>query len=139
MMAKTFDSKTFNAMLKDSFAFFKLGDEDRAVLCLKNALDLKLDVFKLGIPGLKEAMKERFLAFVEFAKIFLKSSKTETITQFADTIRFTLFDQWDENIENALLICLNHPSINPQDLASTSISLLKRKSFLTTNSLLLTL
>ena len=139
IMTETFDSKTFNGMLGDSLTFLKHGDEAKAVLCLKNALDLKLDVFKLGIPGLKAAIKARSLAFVEFAKIVLKTSKTETITQFADSIRFTLFDQWDENVENALLICLNHASINPQDLASVSISLLKRKSFSTTNTLLLTL
>lgn len=134
-----YDPLLFLNLMQESANYLKNGLEDKAVFCLIQAINLKPDFLKLGIPGLKKAFEDHTFAFSEFAKIVAKSNRVEYMIDFADLVRFHRFNRSDENIENAVLLCLKNDSINPQNLAMAGISLLKQKSFFVTEPLLLAL
>jgi hypothetical protein len=139
MLNIPYDPHCFNQLMEESSDFSKCGIFDRAVMCLKQALAMKPDVFKLGIRGLKQAFEEKLRALSALAKIVNEAKLSEYQIDFICEVSQFRFEKWDENCERALLLCLQNPTINPQNLAVPGIRLLNLKGFSISDPLLLAL
>lgn len=138
-MTTNYKSHQFQALLDESASLSESGHFEKAVKCLKKAIVQKTDIFALGIAGLNAAFEKKMQALSEFAKIVCLSKSLEIQLDFIHTIRdFHLF-RWDEQIENALLFCLESQSIDPQNVCFPAIQLLKHKQLAQSDPLLLEL
>lgn len=135
----SYDPKAVLHLMQESADFSKQKQYDQAILCLKKILELKLDISILGLPGLKKAFLEKTKAISEFGKIVTETKLIEYQVDFIFSVRNFRLDNWDEHIENAVLLCLKNPSINPQNLTAVGLELLHQKHFSVSDPLLLTL
>ena len=126
-------------LFQESTHFQKQGQNDSAVLCLKKILQIQFNVSSLGLIDYAKALQEKNAALSEFAKIVINTKLTEYQIDFASTVSNLRIEKWDSNIEKAMLLCLQNPSIDPQTIAAAAISMLHYKTFSPHDPLLLSL
>lgn len=102
-------------------------------------LERKVDITDVGMIGLKKALVEKNKAIAEFARIVLNTRLDKHQIDFANTVSTFRIIEWNDDIKNALLLCLNNPSIDPQSLVAVSLSLLRLRPYSPDDPLLLAL
>lgn len=129
MSTENYNADNFQSLLDKSAQLADSGNFESAIACLKKSLSQKTTIFSLGISGLKAAFEHKMVALSEFARIVCCSNSLADALDFIHTIKDYRLLRWDQQIENAFLLCLRNQSIDPQNVCLSAIQLLKYKKF----------
>ncbi len=131
-------------LLKKKGDVFKQGGNyPEAIAAYKSAIALKPNLLEIGLPAFKAISRERAEVYAALGDIYhLEDQLNESISaywnaaaldpehvsywiRFARALRFAQFNQTNPLLKEAILFCLNHEKINPQNLALPGVSLMK--------------
>lgn len=128
MSDESSDLQLCQALMQESANCFHFGQYDEAVRGLKKILHT---IPKTPLSE-SEALKVTALkveALKQFGKIVVNTDQYQR--EFSQTITCINFqiNAWDEDLQSALLVCLQQPSINPSELVASCLRLLSLHSF----------